>query len=68
MVAKNHVYSKLPRNYKFIDPARSKDQAIALRNAQPKEYHPIIVKTGKNRGKDKVVFPYHIAGKHSDLR
>ena len=55
------VYKRLPRGYKVIDPARDKQQAVALRRAYPKDANAIIVSTGKSRGKSKAVFPYHIA-------
>lgn len=55
------VYKKLPKGYRYIDPARNLTQARALRRSYPKDANAIIVQTGKNRGKDKAVFPYHIA-------
>lgn len=55
------VYCKLPHGYKVIDPCRSLKQAKSIKKSYPKDANAIIVKTGHNRGKKKVVFPYHIA-------
>jgi hypothetical protein len=55
------IYKKLPRGYKVVDPCRSAHQARSMRASYPKDANAIIVKTGKNRGKGKHVFPYHIA-------
>ena len=60
------VYKRLPKGYHFIDNARSLTQARTLKKGQPKDARAVIVQTGKNKGKDKVVFPYHILSNNRD--
>lgn len=60
------IYARLPRGYREIDPARSAKQARSLRASWPKDAGAIIVRSGPSRGKDKVVFPYHVASKKKD--
>ena len=58
---KARVYKKCPKTHKFYDPCRDLTQARWMVRNYPKDAHAIIVKTGESRGKNKVVFPYHIA-------
>ena len=61
MSKKVRVYKRLPAGYHVVDPCRDLEQARAIQRNWPKDANPIIVKTGESRGKNKVVFPYHIA-------
>jgi len=63
---KARVYKRLPKGYNLYDPCRSLKQARWMhrqyRGLKAKGgKSAIIVETGATRGKNKVVFPYHIA-------
>jgi len=58
---KARVYRKCPPTHKFYDVARTLTQARMIKNSYPSDAGAIIVKTGESRGKNKDVFPYHIA-------
>lgn len=73
------VYNKLPRGYYIKDAARNLTQARYLHKNWidnirelykkiPENMKPIIVKTGLTRGKNKAVFPYHIAVKKISVK
>jgi hypothetical protein len=60
------IYKHMPRGFKAVDPARNAKQARSLRAAYPKDANTIVVRTGRSRGKNRDVFPYHVATRNRD--